>query len=84
MTPKELKALAQVCQKYGISQFEDNGVKITFSLGYSAPRPLTKAQLKKEEGLRQMSEMSDEQLALYSAQAGFDLTEDPKPAEPSK
>lgn len=79
MTPKELSALARVCQKHGITRFEANGIKLELTLGYVAPRPLTKAQLKREEQLKAMSEMSDEQIALYSSQAGFDLTQDPTP-----
>jgi hypothetical protein len=77
MSPKELSALAKVCQKHGITQLECGDIKLTIALGYAAPRPLTSKQLARDKELEEMGNMSDEDLALYSAAAGFDLTKDP-------
>lgn len=79
MTPRELSALARVCQKHGISHLKTKDLEITLAVGYLPPKPLTEKQLRREAELAEMASMSDEELALYSAAAPFDLTQDPKP-----
>jgi hypothetical protein len=69
MKPTELEKYAKVCKKYGITQISLDGVKVSFSLDPShTPAPkLTKKQLKAEEELKELAEMSEEDLAIYSA-----------------
>ncbi len=69
MTPKELEALAKVCKKHGITSLSLDGVKTSFTLDplHTPPPKLTKKQKQVEEELKEMAEMDEEDLALYSA-----------------
>lgn len=82
MTPQQLTSLAKVCQKYGITQLTTSDVALTIALGYISPRPLTAKQRANEKELSKLSELSDEDLALYSS-APFDLSKDPSPGDPA-
>jgi len=72
ITPKQLEEYAKVCKKHGISSLNlgsgpDTYVNIQLDPLYTPPPKLTRAQIKKDEELRAMAEMSEEDLALYSA-----------------
>ena len=69
MTPKELEALAKVCKKHGITSLSLDGVKTSLTLdpSYLPPPKLTKKQKQVEEELKEMAEMDEEDLAVYSA-----------------
>jgi len=69
MSPAQLAAYAKLCKKYGITSLSVDGVKLSMTLdpAHTPPPKLTAKQRKVEEELKELAEMSEEDLAIYSA-----------------
>lgn len=69
MKPKDVAALAKVCRAHGIKKIAIDGVKAEIEMdpSFVPPVKLTKEQIKKEEELKALIELTPEELATYSS-----------------
>jgi hypothetical protein len=69
MKPTTLAAYAKLCKRYGITSLSVDGVKLSLTMdpAHTPPPKLTKKQLQVEKELEELAQMSEEDLALYSA-----------------